>query len=159
VNKSSCFKFSLICATVLVAVGATVPQKLFAQETGTVPIIKTQSEATLSNVKDNGTVPIIVTPSSSSYAAPAGDEPTPLQPSVQITVNAPVTQNTTITLSTNNPGAISLPSTATVTPGNSTVTANFAITPGKDLPPANATIYASCNGTEVSCTITITYPS
>lgn len=152
-------KHSLVCATLLVAVGATVPQKSYAGQTGTVPIIKTQSSTSSSLMKDSSTVPIIVTPSSQEVTAAPQDSPSGPQLTVQVTVNAPTTVNTPITLSTNDPSAISLPSSATVVAGSSTVTANVTVAPGSNLPPSVATIYASCNGTEVSCTVTINYPS
>jgi len=158
VNKSSFFKFSLICATVLVAVGATVPQKLFAQETGTVPIIKTQSEATLNRVKDNGTVPIIVQPGQGQVQAPPpGGAPDDYTFDVTITVNAQVTVDTPLALDTNHPEAIGLPDSVIVPAGSSTVTFTVTVTPGYSDHHKHAKIFASANGTTEAGSIRIDY--
>ena len=157
-NRSSFFKISLVCATVLVAVGATLPQKLFAQETGTVPIIKTQSESALSKVKDNSTIPIIINPSNPNpVAPPPGGAPDDAYITIEIDVNSPTTVDTPISLDTNHPEAIDLPSTAVVSAGNSSVTVTVPITPGYFEHHKHVKIRATSNGTTVEESIKVHY--
>jgi hypothetical protein len=143
---------------VLVAVGATVPQKLMAQETGTVPIIGAPSKMTLSNVKDNGTVPIIGTPSNPDpVAPPPGGTPDDATITLEITVNAPTTVDTPLTLETDHPELIGLPSTAIVSAGNSTTSVTVTVTPGYAEHHRHVKMFISSNGTTVETKIRVHY--
>lgn len=156
-NNPSILKVSLICAAVLITVGATVPQSALAQETGTVPIIKAPTANALARVKDNGTIPIITQPGQNQVTAPPSDSPDSDSFTVTVTVNAPVTEDTVLTLETNHSESIGLPSTATVTAGNSTVTFTVSVTPGQYRNHKDVRIDASCNGTTTSGKIRIDY--
>lgn len=155
-NKSSFFKLSLICATVLVAVGASLPQRTFASETGTVPIIKTQSTA-LSSVKDSGTVPIIANPSKQDVTAPPPGTPDDLSFTLEITVNEPTTVDTALALDTNHPEAIGLPDSVVVPAGSSTVTLTVPVTPGYAEHHKHVKVYVSANGTTVENHVNVHY--
>jgi hypothetical protein len=158
VNKSSFFKSSLVCATVLVASGATIPQKLFAQDTGTVPVIKNHSDVALNNVKDNSTTPVFANPSTGSVTAPPpGGSPDDHTFTVEITVNAPTTVDTPLDLDTNHPEAVGLPDTVIVPAGSSTATFTVSVTPGYAEHHKHVKIYVSANGTTVTGHIKVHY--
>jgi len=157
VNKSSLLKISLVCAATIVALGASVPQKVLASETGTVPIIKTSSTAALSTTKDNGTVPIVANPSQSDVTANPGDSPYDETFEVTISVNAPPSVATTLNLETDHPEAVGVPASVVVSPGSSTVTTTITVTHGNYSHHKNVKISVSANGTTVDAKVKVHY--
>lgn len=126
-------------------------------ETGTVPIIKIQKVVSMSHVKDNGTIPIITNPSPPQVQAPPSDSPSDTTITLTVTVNAPVTEDTPVTLSTNHSEAIGLPSSVVVTPGNDTVTETLSVTPGTRRHHRDVRIDATCNGVTTSGWVRVDY--
>lgn len=142
---------------VFVALVATRPQPVLAQETGTVPIIKVQPTTELSHVRDNSTIPIITDPSQDQVTAPPSCSPDDYSFEVTITVNAAPSQATVIDLDTNHPDAIGLPSSVVVQPGSSTVTFTVSVTPGYAEHHKNVKINASANGSTATGKVRIDY--
>jgi len=136
--------------------GATRPQKVLASETGTVPIIKAQSSE-FSRVKDNSTIPIITQPGQEQVTAPPSNSPDNYTFEVTVTVNAAPSRATELSLETNHPDAVGLPSTVVVPAGSSTVTFTVSVTPGYAEHHKNVKIDASANGSTASGKIRIDY--
>ena len=156
-NKSSLIKFSLVCATAVIALGATLPQKVMASETGTVPIVSTPSELALSGTKDNGTVPIVATPSSTDVTANPGCNPYDEAFTVTITVNVPVSSATTLAIEADHPDAVEAPSSVIVPAGSSTVEATFYVKHGDASHHKNVKIQVSANGTTIETKVRVHY--
>jgi len=142
----------------IVAVGATLPQKVLAVETGTVPIVKAPPVNALTRVKDNGTIPIVGTPSTTDpVAPPPGGSPDDPTFNLTITVNAPVTQDTVLELDTTHPDAVNVPATVTVPAGSSTVTTTISVVPGYSAHHKSVKIFISANGTTIHTRVRVHY--
>ena len=156
-NKTTLIKLSFVFVTAVVSMAAGLPQKAYARETGTVPIIKAPKDLVIASTKDNSAIPIVVNPSTTDVTASDSPTPTDSTFTVTITVNqAPIT-DTVITLASTHSEAIGLPATVTVPAGQTSVDVTVSVTPGQFPHHKNVKISATANGTTVEGKIRVHY--
>lgn len=143
--------------TAVVSVGAGLPQKAYARETGTVPIIKAPKDLVMASTKDNSVIPIVSNPSQTDVTAPVSPSPTDSTFTVTIGVNVAPTSDTVVTLDTNHPNAVSLPATVTVPAGQTSVEVTVTVSAGQYAHHKNVKISATANGTTVEGKIRVHY--
>ena len=156
-NKTTLIKLSFVFVTAVVSMAAGLPEKAYARETGTVPIIKAPKDLLMASTKDNTVIPIVSNPSQTDVTAPVNPSPTDTSFTVTIGLNAAPTSDTVLTLETNHPNAVGIPSTVTVPAGQTSIDVTVTVTPGQYAHHKNVKISATANGSTVESKVRVHY--
>jgi hypothetical protein len=158
VNISSLSKTSLVVAALAIVTFGGRFDKAFANQTGTLPVIKTHDGSNeLAKAKDNGNLPVIIVPSTNTVSGDGGNGLEGQSYTVTVSLNDITSNDQIVTLTSSHHNIITVDAQLVVPAGSSTGTATFTVPYSSFKHHKNVHLTASCNGGSVETVIQVHY--
>ena len=157
-NISSLSKTSLVVAALAIVTFGGRFDKAFANQTGTLPVIKTHDGSNeLAKAKDNGNLPVIIVPSTNTVSGDGGNGLEGQSYTVTVSLNDITSNDQIVTLTSSHHNIITVDAQLVVPAGSSTGTATFTVPYSSFKHHKNVHLTASCNGGSVETVIQVHY--